>query len=289
MHIIETGRGPIEYADAGSGEPLLYFHGTGITADVMVAVESRLIDDGFRLIVPHRPGYGRTPLSSHRSAVDCANVAAALLDSLGIRETSVMGSSGGAAFAASFAVTHAVRTRCLVLLCPQLHRWSGKRWLPATSRWTLPILRRPLLRRLLLRLYRISLSGMSVKQFLKTEAGDRYADVADDPDAQNLASLSLTAMARGTRCPGFENDFSVFLNEEILGTSESSIAPTLVIHDERDPVAPRDHVEWFISRVPQCERVSLHTAGHLIWVGPDAERVHETRVRFLMRHVAHAV
>jgi hypothetical protein len=72
----ETDRGPIEYAEAGTGEPILYFHGTGVTADAMVAVEASLIDDGFRLIIPNRPGYGKTPLSTHHSATDCANVAA---------------------------------------------------------------------------------------------------------------------------------------------------------------------------------------------------------------------
>src|SRR5262245_43622406 len=94
-----TRCGPVEYSEAGSGEAILYFHGTGVTGDVMVDIESPLVDHGFRLIVPNRPGYGRTPLSPHRSAAGCAAVAAALLDSLGIASAAVMGSSGGAAFA----------------------------------------------------------------------------------------------------------------------------------------------------------------------------------------------
>src|SRR5262245_51969805 len=104
--VIETGCGPVEYSEAGTGEPVLYFHGTGVTGDVMLTVERRMTEDGFRLVVPNRPGYGKTPLSPHRSAADCANVAAALLDSLGLRRVGVMGSSGGAAFALSFAINH---------------------------------------------------------------------------------------------------------------------------------------------------------------------------------------
>lgn len=286
--VIETDCGPVEYSEAGAGDPVLYFHGTGVTGDAMVPVESPMIDDGFRLIIPNRPGYGKTPLSPHDSAADCANVTAALLDSLGVTDVSVMGSSGGAAFAASFAINHPNRAKALVLLCPQLHRWDHKRWLPATSRWTLPFLKHWLLRKLLLKLYRIQLPRMSVKQFLKMEAGDRYSDVVDDPASQSLCESTLAAMAHGVKYSGFENDFIIFTNEDIFGASCSIQTPTLVIHDALDPMASVDHVDWFASKVPHCQRVSVRTAGHLIWVGPEAVVMHQTRVRFLKEYAKDA-
>ena len=288
IKVVETDRGPVEYVDAGTGIPVLYFHGTGVTGDVMLDIESSLIHDGFRLIIPNRPGYGRTPLSPNDSAVDCANLAAALLDTLGIAVINVMGSSGGAAFATSFAVTQPKRTKTLVLLCPQLHRWDHKRWLPVTSRWTLPFLKRAWLRKLLLKAYRIQLPRMSVKQFLTMEAGDRYSDVAGDPAVQRLCKTSLAAMAQAIQCTGFENDVVVFINEDIIGTNEVITNPTLVIHDASDPMAPVCHVDWFVSKVPHCRRVSLRTAGHLIWVGLDADAMHQNRVRFLMEHATGA-
>lgn len=286
--LVETRSGPVEYSEAGTGAPILYFHGTGVTGDVMVSVELPLIGDGFRLIAPNRPGYGRTPLSPHRSAADCAGVAAALLDSLGIACVSVMGSSGGAAFAASFAATQPSRTTSLVLLCPQVHRWDHKRWLPATSRWTLPLLRRPFLRTLLLRLCRVLLRRMTAAQFLKTEAEDRYPDVADDPAAHALCETTLAAMAQGTRYEGFENDFVVFTSEDIIGPDGSVQTPTLVIHDETDPMAPVAHVAWFAANCARCETVPVHAAGHLIWVGPEADVMHKARVRFLREQARRA-
>ena len=282
--LVETRRGLVEYSEAGTGDPILYFHGTGVTGDVMVSVESPLVADGFRLIAPNRPGYGRTPLSPHWSAADCAGVAAALLDSLGIAGVSVMGSSGGAAFAASFAVNYPLRTKLLVLLCPQVHRWDHKRWLPAASRWTLPLLRRPFLRTLLLRLYRVMLRRMTAGRFLKAEAGDRYPGIADDPAALALCEATLDAMARGTGYAGFENDFVVFTGEEIVGSDSSVQTPTLIIHDEADPVAPVDHVTWFATHCQRCETVPVHAAGHLLWVGPGADLMNQARVRFLRAH-----
>jgi pimeloyl-ACP methyl ester carboxylesterase len=286
--VVETDCGPVEYSEAGTGDPILYFHGTGVTGDVMVRIEASLVEEGFRVIALNRPGYGKTPLKPYPSVTDCANVAAALLDSLGIFEAGVMGSSGGAAFAVSFAVKHPVRAKLLVLLCPQFHRWDHKRWLPMTSRWTLPLLKHSVLRKLLLTLYRFHLPRMSVKQFLKTEAGDRYSDVAGDPAAQRLCQTTLAAMAQGTKYAGFENDFVVFTNQVIVGPESPLQTPTLILYDAKDPMAPVDHVDWFVSIFPDCECVSTHAAGHLIWVGPEAGYMHTSRVRFLREHAKRA-
>ncbi len=282
--VVQTNLGPVEYSESGDGEPILYFHGTGITGDAMIPIESPLVDDGFRLVVPNRPGYGNTPLLSHTSAIDCSDVATALLDVLAIERVSVMGSSGGGAFALSFAAAHPSRTRSLPLLCPQLHRWNHKAWLPATSKWTLPFLKRRFLRKLLVKAYRFQLPRMSVKQFLKTEVGDRFSDVADDLAVQDICDSTLTAMRQGVGFPGFENDLLVFTNEDIIEENQPFQVPTMLIHDVCDPLAPVNHVDWFVSLVPECERVTVHVAGHLIWVGLEADKMHESRVRFLNAH-----
>ena len=282
--IVETKRGYVEYFESGSGPPILYFHGTGVTADSMLPIESRLVDDGFRLIMPNRPGYGRTPLQPNTSAVDCADLAASLLDSLDIDAATVMGSSGGAAFAVSFAVRHAVRTKSLVLLCPQIHRWDHKRWLPAGSRWTFPLLRNRLLRAVLLRLYRAQLPWMKIQKFLKMEAGQRFAELVDDRDAERFCALSLYAMIHGTRCNGFLNDFEIFVHEDILDRTDVIHTPTLVLFDPLDPMAPAEHVNWFTSIASDCQQLPLHVAGHLVWVGQDAETMHQARAAFIRKH-----
>ena len=283
--IAETSLGRVEYSDAGEGEPLLYFHGTGITGDAMVPIESQLMEDGFRLVIPNRPGYGGTPLASHTTAVDCSNIASALLDSLGLQTVSVMGSSGGGAFALSFALNHPNRTRSLVLLCPQLHRWDAKKWLPETSKWTLPFLKQPMLRKLLLKAYRFQFARMTAKQFLKMEAGRRFSSVADDPKAIQICEAAIAAMQTGSQFPGFENDMRVFLSENIIEDASNMNSPTMVIHDTWDPLAPVAHIDWFTSLVPNCRRLNVETAGHLIWVGPDSELMHNSRVQFLNEQV----
>ena len=176
MPVIETSCGPVEYVEAGEGMPILYFHGTGITCDGMLPFEMPLAESGFRVIVFNRPGYGATPLADHTSAKACSAVACALMDALSLSTVCAMGSSGGGAFATSFAVNHPGRTDSLVLMCPNLHRWSDMSWLPAHSqnRGTLPCLRNRWLRKLFLKLYSIQLRRFTVDQYLKMQAGPRY-------------------------------------------------------------------------------------------------------------------
>jgi pimeloyl-ACP methyl ester carboxylesterase len=206
------------------------------------------------------------------------------LDALGVERVNVMGSSGGSAFALAFALHQPSCTKSLVLLCPQLHRWDAVEWLPINSRWTLPLLKRPLFRQALLILYRLQLPRMRVDQFLKMEAGDRYLDVKNDTATKRLCESSLTAMCSGIRHPGFENDIRIFAEEEIMDGSRTLHSPTMVLYDKSDPMAPAAHVDWLVSLVSHCVCVEVRTAGHLIWVGPDADLAHQSRVQFLQTH-----
>jgi pimeloyl-ACP methyl ester carboxylesterase len=279
--IAETIVGPVEYLDVGQGPPILYFHGSGVTGYSMLPFESQLVDDGFRLLLLSRPGYGETPLGENRTAAACSKVAGALLDSLGLEQVAVMGSSGGGAFALSFAINHPWRTKSLVLLGPQLHRWDDSKWLPEASRWTLPFLRRPFLLRLLMKAYRFRFSRITAKQMLKLEAGKRFDCVADNSDALAIAQATVEAMRHGIRFPGFENDMRIFVTEDILNDGAEIESPLLVIHDTCDPMAPMAHIDWISSLVPHCQRLNVETAGHLIWAGPDSEVMHKSRVEFL--------
>jgi len=139
----ETSHGLLEYADVGQGLPILYFHGTGAGNDAAIIMERSLLDDGFRLIVPNRPGYYGTPLSCGRSPNDCADLAAELLDHLDIERVVVIGTSGGGLPAPSFAARHPTKTVALVLQCAVSHRFTSSRWMPPHLRRFYPLFRHP--------------------------------------------------------------------------------------------------------------------------------------------------
>lgn len=116
--IAETRCGPIEYAVAGEGPPVLVAHGAGGGYDQGLIIGAPLIKAGFRVIAVSRFGYLRTPLPKDASPAAQADAHACLLDALGIPRTVILGASAGAPSAMQFAIRHPERCKALVLLVP---------------------------------------------------------------------------------------------------------------------------------------------------------------------------
>ena len=116
--IAETRCGPIEYAVAGEGEPLLVVHGAGGGYDQGLEFGEPLIRSGFRVIAMSRFGYLRTPLPSDASPAVQADAYACLLDALNVKHVALEGVSAGAPSSMQFALRHAERITALVLVVP---------------------------------------------------------------------------------------------------------------------------------------------------------------------------
>jgi pimeloyl-ACP methyl ester carboxylesterase len=117
-HIAQTRCGPIEYATAGDGPPLLSVHGAGGGFDQGLELAEPLARAGFRVIAMSRFGYLRTPLPAHASAAAQADAHACLLDALTVKRVAVLGTSAGGPSSLQFALRHPERTAALVLLVP---------------------------------------------------------------------------------------------------------------------------------------------------------------------------
>jgi 2-hydroxy-6-oxonona-2,4-dienedioate hydrolase len=116
--IAQTARGPIEYADTGTGMPLLSIHGAGGGQDQGISNVAGLIGDDFRVIAPSRFGYLRTRIPSDTSSAAQADAHAALLDTLQIDRAAVVGVSAGARSAVELAIRHPTRVSALILIVP---------------------------------------------------------------------------------------------------------------------------------------------------------------------------
>ncbi|MGO8756117.1 MAG: alpha/beta fold hydrolase [Gallionellaceae bacterium] len=119
--VVETPCGPIEYAVAGDGAPLLAVHGAGGGYDQGMDVFMPLAKAGFRVIAMSRFGYLRTPLPADASPAARADAHACLLDALNIRRAVVIGASAGAPSSMQFALRHPERTAALVLMVPAVY------------------------------------------------------------------------------------------------------------------------------------------------------------------------
>jgi pimeloyl-ACP methyl ester carboxylesterase len=116
--IANTAVGPVEYAEQGSGLPLLSIHGAGGGFDQGLGVAAELAGGGFRVIAPSRFGYLGTPVPGDASVAAQSDAHAALLDALNVDKAVVLGISAGARSAAGLALRHPGRVAALILLVP---------------------------------------------------------------------------------------------------------------------------------------------------------------------------
>ena len=107
----------VEVLEAGSGEPLVYFHGAGTTSgfqDLLPLSQSR------RLIVPIHPGFGASDDDAGiNSMLDYVVHNNALFDQLDLNNPiDLVGHSVGGWMASLFTVLNGRRVRRLALACP---------------------------------------------------------------------------------------------------------------------------------------------------------------------------
>ena len=76
-------------------------------------------DRGFCIVSPSRPGFGRTPLSSGKSAADHAKISDALMtEVLGVEKYVVLGGSGAGPVGLQMALLFPERVKALLLVFP---------------------------------------------------------------------------------------------------------------------------------------------------------------------------
>jgi pimeloyl-ACP methyl ester carboxylesterase len=130
----------LAYAEWGDpdGWPVLGCHGSPSSR-----LERHVEDDGayrrwgVRLIVPDRPGFGRSDPHRGRRITDWPADVGYLLDDLGIDRFAVLSLSGGAAYALACAYAFEDRVRAVGVLGgapPPDVPWPWPRWVPPTMR-----------------------------------------------------------------------------------------------------------------------------------------------------------
>lgn len=119
--LANTPAGLIEYADVGTGVPVLVIHGAGGGYDQGLEFAGPLIDSGFRAIAPSRFGYLRTPLPNDASPMAQADAHAFLLDALQLDKVAVVAVSAGAPSAMQLCLRHPNRCTAMVLVVPLVY------------------------------------------------------------------------------------------------------------------------------------------------------------------------
>jgi 3-oxoadipate enol-lactonase len=109
----------LAHDDDGSGPPVLLLH-SGVCDRRMWDPIAPALSHTFRVVRPDLRGFGDSPLPGEEYAD--ADDLDTLLDSIGVSDVAVVGSSMGGRVALELAVRHPGRVSSLVLLCPA---WRG--------------------------------------------------------------------------------------------------------------------------------------------------------------------
>lgn len=118
---VNTALGSVQVVTQGHGPVVVALHGGFGGWDQGELVAYNIAKQGYKVIIPSRPGYLSTPISTdpillqETTAADQADLIAALLDALNIQKAIVLGFSAGAPVAYEFGLRYPERTNGVVL------------------------------------------------------------------------------------------------------------------------------------------------------------------------------
>lgn len=258
--VAETRCGPIEYADRGSGPPVLVVHGAGGGFDQGLMLGAELIEHGYRVVAVSRFGYLRTPMPADASAEAQADAHACLLDALGIDRAPVLGVSAGGPSAVQFCLRHANRCSAMILLVPLAYSgqpeavgrnsgparfflervtgsdflmWAGTRMLPA--------------------------------KMIETVLGTPMEDVrvASDEDQRRVHAFLDLILPVSSRAQGLINERAVVQALRPLGLERIS-APTLIVSVADDGYRTYAGARYTAEHIPGSRFIGYAQGGHML-------------------------
>ena len=260
----------LAYAEYGSprGLPIIHCHGTPssrVEGDLMFSgtVATEL---GVRIIVPDRPGMGRSDFQPGRRIVDWPNDVLELATALELDTFAVLGSSGGAPYAAACGVLIPNRVRIIGLLggvapvdCPGVFAAMSAplRIMVRLARFAPAVLRG---------LFRLNLRAMRGGG---QRGSDRMAASFPEPDRSLLQRPEVRdgfmacfqeSCRQGPRGPVWD----VGLMARPWGFDLAAIkVPVLLWQGERDRNVPADHGRYLAGAISTCRATFYPDEAHL--------------------------
>jgi pimeloyl-ACP methyl ester carboxylesterase len=284
--IADTPLGPVQYATAGEGEPVLVVHGTPGGWDQAEVMARFLVAAGFQAILPSRPGYLGTPLGERRTVDEQADLHAALLTHLGITRAGVLCWSGGGPSSYRLAVRYPERIGALVALAavsqpierPEEGADDKLMFGTRFGAWLLKEMAAHAPRQLIGAT--LGSEGDLTKEQLKARVEEVFAD---DVKRRFVLDLAETVVQRD-REAGLDNDWEQFaaigsLELERIG------APTLIVKGTVDSDVPPAHSDHAAAAIPAAELLALDTGTHLaFYTHPEADAAQARAIALLREH-----
>ncbi len=275
--LLSSPFGDIEYAQGGSGPPVLVVHGSGGGFDQGEFLARATLGDRFHWIAPSRFGYLRSTFQPGATFDEQAHAFAYLLDRLGIARVAVVAFSHGGPSALLFAALHPERVSSLTLLSAGVasSETSAQKQANQQGDALMKIFQKDYRYWLLTTLFR--------RRFLALMGVD---------DAV-VARLTVTQQALAEQLIEIMNPVSpraagtVFDNQAAMPNQRIAAirAPTLIVHAQDDTLQVFHNAEFAARTIAGARLVAFPRGGHLLL----AVEQHAIQERVAEHIRAHAV
>lgn len=244
-----------------------------------------LVQAGFRVIAPSRPGFLNTPLNeANKTPNDQANLHAALMDKLGIEKFSVVCWSGGGPSSYTLASQHPERVTRLVTLAAVSKQFVfsfGRKIednVMVTSRFGKWLFN--------------SMGKHSPKEVVKSipkEEGSAPKDVVkvqyeyiwNNPVKKQFVLDIMGTLTGKERKAGLKNDEKQLKLIEDLGLSNIK-TPTLLVHGMVDTDVPPEYSEYAHKHIPGSKLIHVKDGNHFaVWTDPTSDELQKQIIEFL--------
>lgn len=248
----------LHYRDEGQGTPIVLLHGTAASLNTWDGWSAEL-SKNYRVLRLDLPGFGLTgPNATHTYSIDYySGLLLHFLDSLGIAQAHLAGSSLGGQIAFDFAANHPERVQKLILVSPTGFTNANDKNI------TLPFMmaQTPLLKHSL----RYITPRFIVEQSLKEVYGD------DSRLKPETVSLSHDLMLREGNRAAFIARMNT-IDKDNLHKLAQVQAPTLILWGGDDAWVPATDAPRFQERISGAKLKLYPGAGHI----PMEELAQET-------------
>lgn len=272
--LVQTPIGVVEVADTGGdGPPVLVLHGAGGGYDQALVLAESLRQSGCRVIAWSRPGYLRTPLVSGIFPEQQADLAAALLETLGVPQAPLLVFAEGTPIGLHALLRHPERFSRAAFLTPLPRRTA----LPARRSFNLPIefvaqaingdleswwVERKLEFRPRYALYDLLWPASSWTEFSAWQAAGAVVENSAQLEWARRFFQAFTPVH--PREVGLRNDVVQMRALPEMPWGEIK-APLLLVRGEMNPLGPPEAIDSLAAAVPTARTIHVPDAG---WILP---------------------
>lgn len=269
----------MEYSVTGGGaETVLLLHGGHSNSNETFGVKM-LVDGGYAVLIPSRPGYGKTSKGIGDSLAETAEYYIGLLNHLSIDKVHLIAISTGGASGIYMASKYPGRIKSLILQSAVTQEWLR----PDDSLYKIArVAFRSPVEKVTWRLLSTmnNLFPETVFRFMAPSFSTLSNKVILDKMADNDIEEIRLMNNRQSSGQGFLIDLAA--TKEITAAALQEVrCPALIIHSRNDASVPLEHAYFAHDNIPDSTLIVTESWGHIIWLGKEAEETDELVTEFL--------